>query len=59
MVRFFGHGALPLDLLMFLGFYLKGLLTCSWLEELLGEAFFKCLEFGTTLCDVDYLEGEK
>ena len=26
--RFFGYGALPLDLLAFLEFYLKGLLTC-------------------------------
>ena len=24
-----------------------------------SKVFFECLEFGTTLCDVDYLEGEK
>ena len=35
VVRFFGYGALPLDILVFLGFYLKGLLAC-WLVGGIG-----------------------
>ena len=27
------------------------------MEKLVGKTFFQYLEFGTTLCDVDYLGG--
>ena len=59
MVRYFSYGALPLGLLVFLEFYLKGYRLTGRLEELVGDKFFKCLEFGSILCDMDYLEGEK
>ena len=59
MVRYFSYGVLPLGLLVFLGFYLIGYQLTGRLEELVGDIFFKCLEFGIILCDMDYLEGEK
>ena len=59
VVRYFSYGVLPLGLLVFLGFYLIGYQLTGRLEELVGDTFFKCLEFGTILCDIDYLEGDK
>ena len=58
VVRYLGYGALLLDCLVFVGFNLRGL-SIFWPVGGIGwgGAFFKYLEFGPTLCDVDYLEG--
>ena len=58
VVRYLGYGASLLDCLVFVGFNLRGL-SIFWPVGGIGwgGAFFKYLEFGLTLCDVDYLEG--
>ena len=53
--RFPSYGVLLLDRLALLG-YPRGFWSIGRMEELLREALIKYLEFGTTMCCVDYLE---
>ena len=56
VVRYFGYGALPLDILVFRGFYLRGLLT-YWPAG--GIGWGSILQMFGIWYLMDYLEGEK
>jgi len=42
-----------------LGITQEGYRSIGNLEKLVWKAYFEYLDFGATLCDVDYLEEEK
>ena len=53
--KFLGYGVLLVWCC--LGFTQEGYLFVGRMEKLVGKVLFEYLEFGTTLCDVGYLEG--
>ena len=57
VVKYLSCGALPLDLLVFMDSTYEGYRLTGQLEELVGEAFFKCLEFGHCVMWIIWREG--
>ena len=57
--RYPGYGVLPFDRLVLLGYYPRGLSIYWQLGEIGLESILRIFGLGATLCDVDYLEGEK